>query len=393
MSYSDGQLQENRSPKTYQEEQKQQQKQRLCDFCGESIALLYCRADSAKLCFNCDRQVHSTNQLFTKHTRSLLCDSCDSSPSSIFCSTHSSVLCQNCDWESHSLSLSPVHDRRPIEGFNGCPSVTELLANFGFDELGKKNKKGLFGCGEDDAGFVGSENYRFSDYLIWDTPSVVSLDDLISSNGSDHNFQAMGVPPLPKNRNTVCGQHKEEILCQLREMAILEPNFDDDKQDLESSSGFRSHLPEQNCQQLDTYISFEHKAEPTFFPSLEARPLMWCSYTGEDADQGLPSTSLQNYFNTNCMVPDKDSEIGHCFCHENNGHEAQSESPVITEAAQILPKVAPREFSIQDRNSAITRYKEKRKSRRYDKRIRYESRKVRAESRIRIKGRFAKMDH
>lgn len=76
-----------------------------------------------------------------------------------------------------------------------------------------------------------------------------------------------------QNRNTICGQHKEEILCQLREMAKLEPNFDDDKQDLESSSGFRSLLPEQNCQQLDTYISFEHKAEPTFFPSYEVRLL------------------------------------------------------------------------------------------------------------------------
>ncbi|KAL0905266.1 hypothetical protein M5K25_027457 [Dendrobium thyrsiflorum] len=45
---------------------------------------------------------------------------------------------------------------------------------------------------------------------------------------------------------------------------------------------------------------------------------------------------------------------------------------------------------VHDRSSVILRYKEKRKTRRYDKLIRYESRKVRADSRVRIKGRFAK---
>lgn len=170
-----------------------QEKQSLCDFCGDLRAVLYCRADSAKLCLKCDHKVHSTNQLFTKHTRSVLCDACDSSPSSIFCSTHCSVLCQNCDWESHRISQPTVHDRRPIEGFIGCPSVVELLANFGFDELGKKKK-----IDNNSDGIEDSENFRFSDYLIWETPSVVSLDDLISSDGSDHNFQATGFPPLPK---------------------------------------------------------------------------------------------------------------------------------------------------------------------------------------------------
>ncbi|KAL0419980.1 UNVERIFIED_CONTAM: Zinc finger protein CONSTANS-LIKE 13 [Sesamum radiatum] len=92
---------------------------RLCDFCNESKALLYCRADSARLCFNCDREVHSTNPLFKKHNRSLLCDSCNSSPSSIFCCTESAVLCQNCDWENHN-NFKSIHDRRPIEGLMGA---------------------------------------------------------------------------------------------------------------------------------------------------------------------------------------------------------------------------------------------------------------------------------
>lgn len=44
----------------------------------------------------------------------------------------------------------------------------------------------------------------------------------------------------------------------------------------------------------------------------------------------------------------------------------------------------------QNRDSAMQRYREKRKNRRYDKHIRYESRKLRADTRKRVKGRFVK---
>ncbi|OIV89973.1 hypothetical protein TanjilG_10256 [Lupinus angustifolius] len=44
----------------------------------------------------------------------------------------------------------------------------------------------------------------------------------------------------------------------------------------------------------------------------------------------------------------------------------------------------------QNRGNAMLRYKEKKKTRRYEKHVRYESRKVRAETRKRVKGRFVK---
>ena len=171
---------------------------RPCDYCGHSTAVLYCRADSAKLCFSCDREVHSTNQLFSKHTRTLLCDACDDSPATILCSTDTSVLCQNCDWEKHNPALSDsLHQRRPLEGFTGCPSVSELLSVVGFGDLSKKS---LLSSPQGSAadGFLGCEIEGLSDFFVWDAPSVVTLDDLICSSASSHSFQAMEVPPLPK---------------------------------------------------------------------------------------------------------------------------------------------------------------------------------------------------
>lgn len=99
------------------------------------------------------------------------------------------MLCQNCDWETHN-NFRCVHDRRPIEGFNGSPSVSELLNFLGLEDLGKKSL--VFGGGNDDG---------LLDFLVWETPAIVSLDDLIVSNDSvdsGRSFQAMGVPPLPK---------------------------------------------------------------------------------------------------------------------------------------------------------------------------------------------------
>ncbi|MCE3049755.1 hypothetical protein HAX54_045721 [Datura stramonium] len=51
---------------------------------------------------------------------------------------------------------------------------------------------------------------------------------------------------------------------------------------------------------------------------------------------------------------------------------------------------ADMELLAKNRGNAMQRYKEKKKTRRYDKHIRYESRKARADTRKRVKGRFVK---
>lgn len=51
---------------------------------------------------------------------------------------------------------------------------------------------------------------------------------------------------------------------------------------------------------------------------------------------------------------------------------------------------ADTELLAKNRGNAMLRYKEKKKTRRYDKHIRYESRKARADTRKRVKGRFVK---
>ncbi|XP_076944160.1 zinc finger protein CONSTANS-LIKE 13-like [Bidens hawaiensis] len=343
---------------------------RDCDFCNQSTAILYCRADNAKLSLSCDRQVHSTNPLFTKHTRSLLCDACDSSPATIFCSTDNVVHCQNCDWETHNKDYSKSHDRRPVEVFTGCPSVNDLLFVFGFEDL---EKKGVLINGGGDGG--SGSGYGFSDYSVRETPVFVRLDDLIVDSGSDHNYQVMGVPPLPKNRNAAFGTYKAELINQLRELAKSEPNVDDSQDIIKPLTEF---LPAQNFQ-----LEGEHKPEENVNMSFEINTFQWCPDNSDTTGQELFCDQLVGNNNTevNCLVPDGN------FHNISIDHQGQSHNNIVKNHG-----VGVRDINSQERETAITRYKEKKKTRRYDKHIRYESRKVRAESRTRIRGRFAKMD-
>lgn len=111
----------------------------------------------------------------------------------------------------------------------------------------------------------------------------------------------------------------------------------------------------------DLYICTERGNLFKFF--LQGSTFQWCNDTGKDAEESLLNTSFQSYLNADCLVPDKDPDSDPKLHHGDNKNETLSQNPVVTEGAQIFPKV-PHEFCSQHRDSAITRYKEKRKSRR-----------------------------
>ncbi|TKY52550.1 Zinc finger protein CONSTANS 13 [Spatholobus suberectus] len=330
------------------------QLQRTCDYCGGYTALLYCRADSARLCFFCDRKVHFPNQLFSKHTRARLCDACGDSPASVLCSAENSVLCHNCDCERHSHSLSQVHQRRPLEGFSGCPPVTQLLTILGLSEKSLLPTEGS------------SQIEGLSDSHVWSAPSVVDLQDLITSTASSH-----------KNRKGACGRQKEEILSQLRELIKLEPDLIHAEVDAERQGQFGNLAS-----------GFERDVEANMFPSYEAGVFCWHGESSDPANQIVPShTSLRDYGE---LVSAKDPSFTIPGTHANCNNEGKPSNSFNAENLSPTPKATPYELTSHERDSALLRYREKKKTRRYDKHIRYESRKVRAESRMRIKGRFVK---
>ncbi|CAN6268403.1 unnamed protein product [Urochloa humidicola] len=76
--------------------------------------------------------------------------------------------------------------------------------------------------------------------------------------------------------------------------------------------------------------------------------------------------------------------------HSMNHSVSSSEAAVVPDAAAAAAPVVPVVSRGLEREARLMRYREKRKSRRFEKTIRYASRKAYAETRPRIKGRFAK---
>ncbi|KAL2482202.1 Zinc finger protein CONSTANS-LIKE 10 [Forsythia ovata] len=105
----------------------------LCDFCAEQRSTVYCRSDAASLCLSCDRNVHSANPLSRRHSRTLVCERCNTQPAYVRCTEERISLCQNCDWMGHSGSdTSPAHKRQLVNCYSGCPSASELSAIWSF---------------------------------------------------------------------------------------------------------------------------------------------------------------------------------------------------------------------------------------------------------------------
>lgn len=73
-----------------------------------------------------------------------------------------------------------------------------------------------------------------------------------------------------QNRNASCGQHKDEILQQLRELAKSEPTLSFGKTDVEAIVGFQSLIPDNdNLQPGCVHTSCKNDTDPISFPAYE----------------------------------------------------------------------------------------------------------------------------
>ncbi|CAL9171768.1 unnamed protein product [Musa hybrid cultivar] len=363
-----------------------------CEFCGAARALLSCRADAARLCLACDRHVHAANSVSSRHRRALLCDACRSEPSAIHCSSCRALLCPNCDFDAHGRA-GLLHDRRPVEGFSGCPSAGKLVSALG---VGGDEKEVLEGEADD----VG--DYLVEDGTVWEAQPVLSFEDFIVPTTASHGFQAMGMPPLPKHRNSTCGKHKEEIIQQIRDLIKLESGTNDYHEVVAPIMESYGWVSEQNIQ-----IDYLGPASNDSWNVGPASNNSWNVTTPHeditlegnqiDCREANTTFGLLNppgeYPRTSSAVNlsslNEAAEANACKSHGNDTNTDHVEF-VPQDEMQHLPLKGIYKLARADRNSVILRYQEKRKTRKYNKLIRYESRKIRADSRLRIKGRFVK---
>lgn len=476
-----------------------------CDYCTEQIAVLYCRADSAKLCLFCDQHVHSANALSRKHVRSQICDNCCSEPVTVRCVTDNLVLCQECDWDAHgSCSVSAAHDRNLVEGFSDCPSAIDMASIWGFDLEEKK----LSDSSDSMPNWGSHEPIKQVDSWLYKN-SAMTLQDLMVPNETAMMFSNVpcGEMVAASKRHVLsCGKQKNVIYKQLVELLkrdLVEgdgggdgcgggdggggvgenlepgtptPDKNEWQRNVEQSIGMENGVDlvnevmavaEQSLQQQTSFTSLlmipprvdqkrsderivegdllwdntpnDHTTQIWDFNlgrlrSCEESEPLDVGYGANNAgfmiksyDKFIEETSstndkgLREMYQFNCSVKNEaitpfintKASRGAATSESNNLHRPSSslafrkskgggngskDIPFMEESVLLAGEgartfgasKADLELLAQNRGNAMQRYKEKKKSRRYDKHIRYESRKARADTRKRVKGRFVK---
>ncbi|XVF71695.1 hypothetical protein PTKIN_Ptkin12aG0060700 [Pterospermum kingtungense] len=394
-----------------------------CDFCGEQRPVVYCRSDAACLCLSCDRNVHSANALSKRHSRTLLCERCNSQPAFVRYAEERVSLCQNCDWMGHGTSTSnSTHKRQTINCYSGCPSSAELSSIWPF--FLQSPSAGESTC-EQELGLMSiSENTESTSWgptentITHNSTGVAEIND-------DHNVDKgsglVGSSSIPELRSSrpldqlagstdtslpklCCPQTKFPGLCE----DDLYDDFNMDEIDLnlekyEELFGMTLNHSEELLENggIDSLFGMQDMSA--------ADSNCQGAVAAEGSNVGLVNPiqpACSNAASGDSMMSNKTDSI--LYFTARQAHSSLSFSGVTGEssagdyqdcgASSMLlmgeppwcPPCTESSFQSATRSDAVMRYKEKKKTRMFEKRVRYASRKARADVRKRVKGRFVK---
>ncbi|XP_019431942.1 PREDICTED: zinc finger protein CONSTANS-LIKE 10-like [Lupinus angustifolius] len=391
-----------------------------CDFCGDQRSMVYCRSDAACLCLSCDRNVHSANSLSKRHSRTLLCERCNSQPAVVRCAEEKVSLCQNCDWLGHGSSTSSsTHKRQTINCYSGCPSSEELSSIWSFI-LDISSMSGS-SC-EQELGLMSiNENSNTSSRVPPENQNVTGSDQVNNLPGKDKSGVGASsksesstespVPDHPAGPSNQCLPKfyrpgtKCPSICEdnmypdfeMGEADINLENYDElfgmtltHSEELFENGGFDSLFGIKDISAEDSDCLGAVVAESSVELVNAMQPA--CS-NAESADSILSTKTEPIICFTARQAPSNISFSG--IAGESNAGDYQdcgaSSMRLMGEPPWHSPFPENSLHSASNRSNAVMRYKEKKKIRKFDKRVRYASRKERADVRRRVKGRFVKV--
>ncbi|XP_044361565.1 zinc finger protein CONSTANS-LIKE 13 isoform X2 [Triticum aestivum] len=343
------------------QQQQQQQPSFACTNCGTERAVVFCSADGARLCLECDGAVHRVNHVASLHPRAPICDACGVARAAIRCQMagNRSALCGGC-----AERLAPPDGASDVEEYTGCPSPAEMLRILSVE--------------------APSSQEDFDAWLAEKLPQImqeVQIDDAngtttivgdqrgtsSSSFGCDDWNNACSTSGLENTNGQFVGHHSAGPSLSFEQQQQLPPSICHIL-----SSSFSCYNPSSSCQPVMTSTTLlqsmggnDHHPSllldgfPTFCPSM---PLM--------SPPPLPENG------TGCHDANQPSQMLATDEQVAAAHHQQDPSTIAKKR--------------EERDRAKQRYNEKKKNRKFCKQIMYASRKARADTRKRVKGRFAK---
>ncbi|KAK3155808.1 hypothetical protein QOZ80_2AG0098940 [Eleusine coracana subsp. coracana] len=356
----------------------------LCVWCGGRRGFVYCVQHAARLCLLCDVTAHADEP---DHERAPLCRRCHAAPAAAHCTQHKAALCTTCS----AGCAAENHHQRPARTFTGCPE-TDDLARILFS-----------GTPDDD-----DETPLLFDTCSW-VPDLVNIEQ-ISTIWDDHGNDdtIISISELPsssserfKEAGGRANLFQEHIVADTAAGLLMAdddllmnnwPDLDDD-------------LVDQLAAQVSNNPVIGHDVEDAF----EASSSLGC-YELSSSDAVLQSLTSNNaaacHFTTDTttnlsfciadmpppVLPSSDEFILFGAGLPPGPPQASSSMAYTDQEPPEKPgqDMETRMKQREKRQLAKQRYNDKKKNRRFGKQIMYESRKARADTRNRVKGRFAK---
>ncbi|KAL3352692.1 hypothetical protein AABB24_020608 [Solanum stoloniferum] len=390
----------------------------ICEYCGEQRSIVYCRSDAACLCLSCDRNVHSANALSQRHSRTLICERCNSQPAVVRCVEERTSLCQNCDWSGHasSSSGSSMHKRQALSCYTGCPSAAELsnIWSFLLDDpsIGDtcEQRMGSMSIndnrprdGQDPQGKDNSQNVcaavEVNDMNISEKSDLLVESSMPTFDNKLHNVE----PPIgSSSKGCYMGAKgsslfEEDPYCDNLIMDAVDLSIENYEELFGDSLNYPDEL-------------FENENLDSFFGMKDIKGVDY-SYRGVNAAEGSSNWRVNTvqptcsdaasadsmmscktdsilYFARQSSLSVSNQTGGECSAGD---HQDCGVSPMLLMGEPPwCPPCTEISSTSTSRSNAVLRYKEKKKTRKFDKRVRYVSRKARADVRRRVKGRFIK---
>nr|AKX67228.1 zinc finger protein CONSTANS [Arabidopsis lyrata subsp. lyrata] len=332
---------------------------RACDTCRSNACTVYCHADSAYLCMSCDAQVHSANRVASRHKRVRVCESCERAPAAFLCEADDASLCIACDSEVHSANpLSRRHQRVPILPISGN-SFSSMATHHQSETTMTDPEKRL--VVDQEKGEEGDEDAK--EVASWLFPN------------SDKN-----------SGNKKINNQNNGLLFSDEYLDLVDYNS---SMDYKFTGQYHQH--QQNCGVPQT----SYGGDGVVPLQLEESRRHQC-HNQQNFQFDIKYDSSGSHYNDNCSL-------------NHNEHILSMETGVVPESTArdktASPPRTPKkttdqlpdppiqmitQLSPMDREARVLRYREKKKTRKFEKTIRYASRKAYAEIRPRVNGRFAK---
>ncbi|MCD7469179.1 hypothetical protein HAX54_008029 [Datura stramonium] len=391
----------------------------LCEVCRVDRAVVYCKSDTARLCLHCDENVHSANCLSRKHTRSLICGKCSLEPAMVRCANSAMCLCEGCD-----SSENDGHQHQKLDSYSGCPSPAELinkiLSAAGFDDQMANNDN----VTKPSSSFHNPPNSSLS--VIEGSVVANRLNELASC--LKFGQWAIPTPAIPSNPTYLTSYNIDQTPFFSEGSSITKQSCsaikdlgvhggedltkDVDLDELSSDSSFKifSSLQQSHSSYHSEDRGLDCLVENNYVETaLEASSGQHecIGFQSSQEAAGASSENLLQTANFMLMNPSCNKNIGLVLPTAPVHSRSLSVSNITGESSAgtdyqdcglsplFLTNESPLDWRseascIQARNEAKMRYNEKKKTRTFNKQIRYASRKARADTRRRVKGRFVK---